>query len=242
MQSTIICNTQFYQIEKISKMKKIIFAAITTLFVITVSAQMSDKFMAAMQSKVAMVDSSRDVNSLKDLAAAFERIGDAEKTQWLPYYYAALCEVNAANIEMTNGGAVDMGNHSDKTDPAADKAEGWLNKAEGLSKDNSEIFIVKKMIATLRLMGDPMNRYMTYGPEGAQALETAKKLNPENPRVYVLEALDKFYTPEQFGGSKDEAKQLFQEALKKYETFKPQSAIDPNWGQGLVNYMLSQLK
>ena len=135
-----------------------------------------------------------------------------------------------------------MGNHSDKTDPAADKAEGWLNKAEALSKDNSEIFIVKKMIATLRLMGDPMNRYMTYGPEGAQALETAKKLNPDNPRAYVLEALDKYYTPEQFGGSKDEAKQLFQEALKKYGTFKPETPIHPNWGQTLVNAMLAQMK
>jgi hypothetical protein len=223
-------------------MKKMVVAAITILFVGTMSAQMSDKFMGAMQPKVALVDSTRDLNSLKDLAAAFERIGDAEKTQWLPYYYAALCEVNAANIEMTSGGAVDMGNHSDKTDPAADKAEGWLNKAEALSKDNSEIFIVKKMIATLRLMGDPMNRYMTYGPEGAQALETAKKLNPDNPRIYVLEALDKYYTPEQFGGRKDEAKQLFEEALKKYGAFKPESAIHPNWGQGLVNAMLAQMK
>jgi hypothetical protein len=223
-------------------MKQIILAAITILFVATMSAQMSDKFMAAMQPKVVLVDSTRDVNSLKDLAAAFERIGDAEKTQWLPYYYAALCEVNAANIEMTNGGAVDMGNHSDKTDPAADKAEGWLNKAEALSKDNSEIYIVKKMIATLRLMGDPMNRYMTYGPEGGRALETAKKLNPDNPRIYVLEALDKYYTPEQFGGSKEEAKQLFEEALKKYDAFKPETTIHPNWGQGIVNAMLSQMK
>jgi len=223
-------------------MKKIILAAIAILFVATMSAQMSDKFMAAMQPKVALVDSTRDLNSLKDLAAAFERIGDAEKTQWLPYYYAALCHVNAANIEMTRGGNVDMGNHSDKTDPAADKAEDLLNKADALSKDNSEIFVVKKMIATLRLMGDPMNRYMTYGPEGGQALETAKKLNPDNPRIYVLEALDKYYTPEQFGGSKEEAKQLFEEALKKYNTFKPESAIHPNWGQGLVNSMLAQMK
>jgi hypothetical protein len=223
-------------------MKKIIFAAIAILFVMTLWAQMSDKFMTAMQSKVGMVDSLRDPNSLKDLAAAFERIGDAEKTQWLPYYYAALCEVNAANIEMTSAGNIGTANNSDKTDPAADKAEGWLSKAEALSKDNSEIFVVKKMIATLRLMGDPQNRYMTYGPEGVQALETAKKLNPENPRIYVLEALDKYYTPEQFGGSKDEAKKLFQEALKKYDTFKPETTIHPHWGQGLVNYMLSQLK
>jgi len=223
-------------------MKKISFAVMVLLFATTIFSQTSDKFKAAMQSKLALMDSSRDVNSLKDLSAAFERIADAEKTQWLPYYYAALCNVNAGNVAMTGGGAVSMGNNSDKTDPLADKAEELLNKAEALSKDNSEIFIVKKMIATLRLMGDPMNRYMTYGPEGAQALETAKKLNPDNPRAYVLEGLDKFYTPEQFGGSKEEAKKLFQEALQKYVSFKPESSIHPNWGKNLVDNLLTQMK
>ena len=223
-------------------MKKIIIAMAAILGATAMSAQTSDKFISAMQSKLAVMDSARDPNALKDLAAAFERIADAEKTQWLPYYYAALCHVNAANMQLTSGGNIDMGNNSDKTDPPADKAEELLNKAEALSKDNSEIFVVRKMIASLRLMGDPMNRYMTYGPEGAQALETATKLNPENPRIYVLQALDKYYTPEQFGGSKEDAKKLFEEALKKYESFKPESIIHPNWGKDLVNTMMSQMK
>jgi hypothetical protein len=223
-------------------MKKINLAFSMLLFASTMFSQTSDKFTAAMQSKLALMDSARDVNSLKDLSAAFERIGDAEKTQWLPYYYAALCDVNAGNIAMTAGGAVNMGNNSDKTDPLADRAEDLLNKAEALSKDNSEIFVVKKMIATLRLMGDPMNRYMTYGPQGAQALDAAKKLNPDNPRIYVLEGMDKYYTPEQFGGSKEEAKKLFQEAQQKYASFKPESNIHPNWGKNLVDNLLMQMK
>ena len=223
-------------------MKKISFAFVAVFFASTIFAQTSDKFTSAMQSKLALMDSAKDANSLKDLSAAFERIADAEKTQWLPYYYAALCNVNAGNIAMTGSGTVSMGNNSDKTDPLADKSEELLNKAEALSKDNSEIFIVKKMIATLRLMGDPMNRYMTYGPEGAQALETAKKLNPDNPRAFVLEGLDKFYTPEQFGGSKEEAKKLFEQALQKYASFKPESNIHLNWGKNLVDDMLAQMK
>lgn len=223
-------------------MKKISFALSTLLLASALYSQSSDKFTTAMQSKLALMDSARDVNTLQDLSAGFERIADAEKTQWLPYYYAALCTVNAGNMAMTSGGSVSMGNNSDKTDPLADKAEALLNKAEALSKDNSEIFIVKKMIATLRLMGDPMNRYMTYGPEGAQDLETAKKLNPDNPRAYVLEGLDKFYTPEQFGGSKEEAKKLFEQALQKYASFKPESSIHPNWGKSLVDNLLTQMK
>ena len=45
------------------------------------------------------------------------------------------------------------------------------------------------------------------------------------PRVYLLEGQDKFFTPEQFGGSKTEAKALFEESIKKQETFKPASSI-----------------
>jgi hypothetical protein len=125
-------------------------------------------------------------------------------------------------------------------DPIADKAESLLNKAEALNKDNSEIYIVRKMIATLRMMPDPMNRYMTYGPLAQEALETAKRLNPENPRVYLLEGEDKFYTPEQYGGSKAEAKKLFEEAQKKYEAFKPATDLDPTWGKSMIKYFLTQ--
>ncbi len=135
-----------------------------------------------------------------------------------------------------------MAGNPDKTDPIADKAEKLLNKAEELSKDNSEIFIVKKMIATLRLIGDAMNRYMVYGPEAAAALKKAKELNPENPRIYLMEAQDKVHTPEQFGGSKAEAKVLFETAVKKYEAFKPESSIHPSWGLDQAKYYLSKMQ
>jgi hypothetical protein len=140
---------------------------------------------------------------------------------------------------MSSGG---MGSSADKTDPEANKAEELLNKAEALSKDNSEIYVVKKLIATLMLVGDPMNRYMTYGPAAAEALATAKKLNPENPRVYLQEAADKINTPEQYGGNKEEGKKLLEEAVKKFEAFKPESSIHPTWGQRQVQYYLSQAK
>ncbi len=98
------------------------------------------------------------------------------------------------------------------------------------------------MIATLRLMVDPMNRDMKYGPEAAQALETAKKLNPENPRVYYLDGQDKFYTPEQFGGSKTEAVKLWEVALQKLAALKPESSIHPRWGKQMTQYFLAEAK
>jgi hypothetical protein len=83
---------------------------------------------------------------------------------------------------------------------------------------------------------------MTYGPVAAEALATAKKLNPENPRVYVLEGSDLFNTPEEYGGNKAEAKLRLEEALRKFEAFKQESSIHPTWGMGQAKYFLSQIK
>jgi hypothetical protein len=220
-------------------MKKIILAATFCICILSVFAQ-SEKYKAAMKDKIAALDTSREMSTLKDISAAFERIGDAEKTQWLPYYYAALSLINAGNLlYVANPSNVE---ELKKIDPLAEKAEQLIDKADALSQNNSEIYAAKKMAASLRMMVDPMNRYMQYGAKAQEALETAKKFNPENPRIYLLQGEDKFYTPEQFGGSKTEAKKLFEEALKKYDSFKPASDIDPNWGKNIVEYFLNQLK
>ena len=212
-------------------MKKLFFVVAVSLCAAVVSAQ-SDKYVKAMEALVPAVDTTHSMDGLTDLANSFERIANAEKTQWLPYYYAALCNINKANMYFAQ-------QQTDKIDPLMDKAEPMLQKAQELAKDNSEVQCLVKMFNTGKMMADPMNRYMTYGPAALEALEMAKKLNPENPRVYLLEGIDKYYTPEQYGGSKTEAKALFETAAKKFEAFKPASTIDPSWGLPQVKYFQS---
>lgn len=217
--------------------KYFLFAA--CMSVLFTSFSQNDRYMKAMQDKVAALDTTRTSENSQVLSAAFERIADAEKDKWLPYYYAALTQVNVGYFMNTD---VMAGGMAATFDPIADKAESLLNKAEALSENNSEIYVVKKMIASLRMIADPMSRYMQYAPIAQEALATAKKLNPENPRVYLLEAQDKFYTPEQYGGSKSDALELFQTSLKKYDSFQPASSIDPHWGKATAAYFLGQLK
>ena len=220
-------------------MKKLLLSFVVFIFTLAGFGQ-SEKYTLAMKDNIAALDTSRDITSLKDLSASFERIGDAEKTQWLPYYYAALAQVNAGNfIYIAN---VSNPAELKNLDALADKADQMISKAEELQKDNSEIYAVKKMISSLRMMVDPMNRFMTYGPKAQEALDVAKKLNPENPRIYLLEGQDKYFTPEQFGGSKTEAKKLFEQALLKYDSFKPATELDPNWGKNTTQYLLNQIK
>jgi hypothetical protein len=218
-------------------MKKGIFVLAASLLAISTFSQ-SEKYVKAMEAKVALLDSARTPDNWKELANAFERIAEAEKTQWLPYYYAAYATSMAGTFSLPEG----MGDNSSIADPYADKAEVLINKAAEMSKDNSEIYCVKKMVYSLRMMGNAMTRFMTDGAKAAEALERAKALNENNPRVYILEGQDKFYTPEQFGGSKAEAKVLFEKANGIFMVSKPGSSIEPQWGRGQAAYFLSQLK
>jgi tetratricopeptide (TPR) repeat protein len=218
-------------------MKKLIIALLV-LAAVGANAQ-SEKYVKAMEDKVRALDTVRTMQGWQNLANSFERIGDAEKTQWLPFYYAALS--HAMSGYMTTNGQPGAGDIT-QLDMLADKAETLVNKAEALEKENSEIFCVKKMIATLKMSADPMNRWQTYGPKAAESLARARTLDASNPRVYMLDGQDKFFTPEQFGGNKAEAKKLFEQSLKMYESFKPKSSIHPRWGMNQVKYFLAQVK
>jgi hypothetical protein len=217
-------------------MKKTIFILMTSLMGTVVFAQgdnaPSEKYVKAMEALVPAVDTTHSIDGLTDLANSFERIANAEKTQWLPFYYAAYCHISKANMYYTT-------QQVDKIDPLMDIAEPLLKKAEELEKNNSEIFCLKKMFNTGKMMADPMSRFMVYGAAASEALEEAKRLNPENPRVILQEGIDKYYTPEQYGGSKEEGKKLFQEAAKKMETFKPVSSIHPSWGAAQIKYFMN---
>ncbi|MBO9681815.1 MAG: hypothetical protein J7502_03935, partial [Flavisolibacter sp.] len=108
-------------------MKKIVVLIVLCVGMLVAFAQ-SEKYNTAMKDRIAVLDTTLDVTSLKDLSAAFERIGDAEKTQWLPYYYAALSLANAGNFIYVN-------NQSNPAalknlDALADKADQMIAKAE----------------------------------------------------------------------------------------------------------------
>ncbi|MEP6582629.1 MAG: hypothetical protein ABJA90_00120 [Ginsengibacter sp.] len=213
-------------------MKKFFLLA-TIICVANFTFAQSDKYANAMKANIALLDSMMLKNNGTEMSNNFERIADAEKTQWLPYYYAAYSTVTQAYSEKDNS----------KKDALADKAQQLIDKAETiLGKETSETNVIKSMIATSHMMVDPQSRYMTYGPASTGFIEKAKSLDPTNPRPVLLEAESKFYTPEQFGGGKDVAKEYFDKANTLNENFKPETELSPNWGKGALEYFLSQYK
>ncbi|HRG37610.1 MAG TPA: hypothetical protein PK289_03685 [Bacteroidia bacterium] len=208
-------------------MKKIILLTLVSLS-IGAMAQ-NKKYLDAMEKNVAGVDTSRTLEQLQPLENNFERIANAEKKEWLPYYYAAYCNVNMTYAVK-----------GDEIDTYCDKADALVKKADSLSPDNSEIQALKAQIAAARISVNPMARGRKYGSEAAELREKSKKLDPNNPRPWMLEGMSFFYTPSAFGGGKDKAKVSYTKALDLFTAFKPASSIHPRWGRGTTEYFLKQ--
>ena len=200
--------------------------ALTLLISLTAGAQ-SDKYTQTMQKNIALLDSAKSVDQLQSLAGTFDRIGDAEKTQWLPYYYAALAQTWIGWMPAT----------TDK-DGNAQKINAYLAKAEAIEK-NAETYAVENMAATQQMLVDPSTRWATNGKDAGEALQKGLALDPNNPRLYYLQAMSLFGTPPQFGGGKDKAKPVFEKSIALYKSTQPKP-LYPTWGQKQAEDMLAQ--
>lgn len=211
-------------------MKQLTFLLLFLLMGTCAFAQGNDRYEATMKENIAQLDTAQNPVILTTLANNFERIASVKSDNWLPYYYAALCRIRLAFMQQDK----------DKIDAIADKAEKLADQAKDLDPDKAEMLCLRSMIASARIQVNPMARGAQYGPLSAQYLAQAKQLAPDNPRVYLLQGQNTFYTPAQWGGGKDKAKPILQEALKKFATFKPENALAPHWGKSLAEYLLSQ--
>lgn len=204
-----------------------------TLLISTVAfSEDNKKYTDAMKRNLAMLDTARTIGTFQVLSNSFERIGNAEKDKWLPYYYSAYSIVLMSYMM------------EDKTqvDVVLDKAQKFIDKADSLEPNNSEIYTVKGFVLSARIMVNPMSRGAQFGPQSGMMLEKATQLDPENPRPYMLKGTSAFYTPPAFGGGKDKAAVLLQTSIDKYQAFKPKNELMPTWGEVRAKMMLEQCR
>lgn len=196
---------------------KPILVIITMFFAGLVSAQ--SKYDAAMTRGLEQLKAAKTTEEMAAASAFFERVGDAEKDKWLPYYYAAYAN------HMTGW----MNPKADK-DKVSEKSKDLISKAEALEQNNSELYCLRQMVAVQQMTVDPMSRWQTYGAEARAALEKAIQADPNNPRIYFLNGQTLMNTPEAFGGGKAVAKKLFEKSLELYKTSQP-AQFYPSWGK-----------
>ena len=209
-------------------MKKSIIIFACAIGIVSVKAQ-SAKYTEFMKKNIAMLDSVKTADDLQNSANNFDRIANAEKTQWQPYYYEGYALVMKSF----------MTKDPKAIDANCDKADEMLTMAESLSNNNSEINTLKGMVLQARMQAD-QSRGMTMGPKSTQILMKAMQEDTTNPRAKIMLAQNMFYTPAAFGGSKEKATGLLKKAVANYDTFKPATELDPTWGKEYAVGLLAQ--
>jgi hypothetical protein len=211
-------------------MKKIMMISVGLLMKMSVLFAQNPNYTKTMEGLVSEIQTVQFGTPLQPLANKMERIAATEKAEWLPNYWVAYCSTIDSYSEQDAG----------KKDQLLDKADTYMTTVDKLVKDNDEVEVLRANLASARMAVNPQDRWMKYGGMVQKALGTAKKLNPENPRITLLEGQGIFFTPENFGGGKAKAKPVLEKSIEQFAKFKPISTIHPNWGQPTAQWMLSK--
>ena len=174
--------------------------------------------------------STGDVAQLKEIGGKLERAAAVAPADWLPKYYLAYDQLIICFQSKEDG---------DTKDKYLDQAEAALAQARKLGGEESELLVLQAYIYQARLGIAPMTRSMKYSGMVKEALAQAKKVNAANPRIYLVEANNTYFTPKMFGGGADVAKPLYEEAKARFAAFQPANNLAPNWGE---RQLLGRLK
>ena len=211
-------------------MKTLTIIALTLLFS-NFSIAQDSKYLQIMEDNVTKIDSAKSAVEWIGIANTMERVAQKETEEWLPAYYASFCYLMTGIFT------------EDKKEQWSyyEKAEEWIKTCETKANiDTSEVLVLKANIWGMQIALKPMKLGPTLGPLSDKVIKDAEKINPDNPRIYLLQGQNAYYTPPMWGGDKDKAYELLKKARNLFETFKPSSSISPRWGQFQTNMLIQE--
>lgn len=188
----------------------------------------SARYAPAMKTNLKLLQAAKTMQDYNSVSAAFNRIAQAEKSLWIPYYYAALAKLNGAMRD----GTVDK-------DQIGGEVDSLLGKAEQIEK-NSELSTLHYYNEVMKMSVNPAQRYMEAAPLMEKYYQTAVSQDSANPRIYFMKGETVFHTPESFGGGKAAAKPIFQKSVDLFATQDTTASFKPRWGDTEAEAMLKQ--
>jgi len=200
---------------------KNLFVFFILLVQLQVQAQATNQS-KALEAAVIQFNQATKNQAYQELYLQFEQLYAVNKTNWLIPYYAGMTRSIMCLLKMGD------------RDALANDALLWVGRAKSIVK-NDEIYCAESLAYTAKMSVNPALRWLVYEGKIKKALSFAKKLNPSNPRAYVLEANIQQKIPFIFGGGCKSVKPLIQKAELCFNTQTKVNSVEPSWGfQSLV--------
>jgi hypothetical protein len=198
-------------------MKKIMTFILGTLFLAPAEAQTLE---GSLQETYTRFTAAHDMGAWMDAANRFALIATRWNQEWAANYYAAYAKAYVS-LQETD---------PKRKDALLDEADSFVAKMNALNAASDESLVLGAYLAYARFSVDPRNRWQTYLKKMNEDLDKAKKVNPNNPRVYLLQAIPIFNKPKAYGGGPDKAKPVFEKARDLFAGQDTSSILKPYWG------------
>lgn len=160
----------------------------------------------------------------------FERIAQAEKSNWIPKYYQGLVGVTESFKEQD----------ADKKQKQIETSKALIPTDE--KELNAEWLVLKALALTSELTIDPMATAMLLSPQIIELYEKALKMEPNNPRALSGLADFQIQSKKFMGGdTKQECKDL-EKAVSLFGQEKHETKFYPTWGKERAEMLLKACK
>lgn len=161
------------------------------------------------------------IESLKQARTLAEQTTGQTEYKALAHYYAGLASYRLSN---------------QLPEDAEEKREQWIETAirhlRRATEADAEMADAWALLAGSygQLMGMNPMQAMSLSPKADEAMRHAKSHGPKNPRVWIIDGTQDFFTPSMFGGDKERALEKFERAGRLAEQETVECSLCPTWG------------
>lgn len=207
---------------------------LATALLLSAPALRAQDLSAALTPAITAFDTTWDQSAKTALGNRLELIAKKWPNEWIAAYYAAYSKTQLsynAKDAAAKDALIDAGE------------EHLANTVKLLGKETDETHVLRAQFANARMGVDPQNRWQKYGKIFDAELDAAKAMNADNPRIYLLRGISKYYTPKMFGGGKKAAKPFFEKTLELFAKNPPAApATAPAWGMMTAQWFMGQIE
>jgi tetratricopeptide (TPR) repeat protein len=147
-------------------------------------------------------------------------------------HYKGYCQY--LMVQLSRGGR-----STRSADAMLEEAQRSLEASLRQRPDIPETYALLASVFGQRIGSNPL-RGMTLGPRSNRTMDEARRLGPDNPRVWMLDGVGAIFTPGMFGGGLDKAVARLRRAIQLFERDAPPPPL-PSWGRAEAHAWLGDV-
>jgi len=214
-------------------MKKFLFILLVGLIPFLAKAQEEvnvDSLIIILKAEQQEALNNGDSQKFKEIGINLERLASFGEKEWLINYYLSYNYYRMSNLT----------EDKEENKKYIEAAKKTIEKSIEEKDDFSESHTLYSSILGLEI-GIKPHLGMKNGIKSGKEIAKAHKLNPNNPRAYLIEGISALHTPKMFGGGVAKALEKLNKAEALYKLQKEDTGIYPDWGWDNVYIWLGKV-